>query len=290
MLAFRRLDVIVAEVGYAPNRNSRVLVSWELVTQHSGLELVSFSVERSMSPAFADGEINLVASDIVGEPGRMIYEYVDITANLFSFWRLYFYRIRADTPDGIVYSQVRTWESNPRPHELAIIERHDYVLRFLQGKPSFIFVERTADAGRCICWNPTAGRSADSRCTLCLGTGRQRPYFAPIPLFIDYNPDEKLIQMSEFGKREIKQKDCWFSAFPIVKPGDIVYEIMAGNLWRINRVNTIQPMGTTVQQICRLGAIDRGEVEYRRLTQQVGADMLQDLVREWELVKAERMF
>jgi len=290
MLGFHRLDVIIAQPGVPPSGNARVLVCWDIVTQHSGLEDTVFHVERSLSPQFSAGEYEVVASDIPATPGLFSYEFVDITPNLLSWWRKYFYRIRASTPDGEVISEIRPWETNPRPHELAIIERHDFVLRYLQGTPSFVFVERTTASAKCSCYDATAGRPTSSRCTLCLGTGRQRPYFAPIPTPVDYNPDEQLVQLSGFGEMQPKEKDCWFSAYPQVKPGDLIYEVMPATLWRISLVKTIQPMGTTIQHICRLVAIRRDEVEYSRLVQQIPESELRQVVQEWEKVKEERLF
>lgn len=290
MLQFERLDIIIATVG-SPVDNANVMVCWELVTQHSGLDQTTFSIERSLSPQFSDGEIDEIASDIDGVSGELVYTYTDITPNLINWWRMYFYRVRAETPEGTFYSEVRTWETSPRPHELAIIERHDFVLRFLQGAPSFAFIERTADSAKCSeCYDFTAGRVKRSDCKTCLGTGRQRPYLEPIKFFADYNPDEKLTQIASFGEMQQKEKDCWFSAYPQLKPGDIIYEVQPAILWRIVRMSTVQPQGTSIQHICRLGAIGRDEIEYQRLVQQISPNTLKEIVREWEEIKQERMF
>jgi len=290
MLAFERLDVIIASVG-GPDTNANVMVCWELVTQHSGLDETSFSIERSLSPAFADGEVDEIEVGIPGAAGQLVYSFTDLTPNLINWWRLYYYRIKADTPDGVIYSDAKTWETSPRPHELAIIERHDFVLRYLQGTPSFAFIERTADSAKCpSCYDPTAGRVTRSNCQLCLGTGRQRPYFEPIKFFVDYNPDERLTQIASFGEMQSKEKDCWFSAFPQLKPGDIIYEVMQAVLWRIVRVTTIQPMGTTIQHVARITAIGRDEVEYTRLVHEISQETLKEVVQEWESIKQERMF
>ena len=290
MLKFERLDVIIATVG-GPDANANVILCWELVTQHSGLDQTKFSIERSLSPQFSDGEIDQLVTGIAGAAGQLVYEYSDITANLINWWRMYFYRIKAETPEGTVYSEVRTWETSPRPHELAIIERHDFILKFLQGAPSFAFIERTAESAKCPeCYDMTAGRVRRSDCRVCLGTGRQRPYLTPIPFFADYNPDEKLTQIASFGEMQQKEKDCWFSAYPRLKPGDVIYEVMTAVLWRIVRISTVQPQGTSIQHIARLGAIGRDEVEYQRLVQQISKETLQEIVREWEEIKQERMF
>ncbi len=290
MLAFRRLDIIVAHPGSPPDGDSSVLVCWELVGQHSGLDLVSFRIERSLSPKFTDDEFTEIASKILATPGLLVYEFDDVTPNLFNWWRRYYYRIVASTPDGEITSEARTWETNPRPHELAIIERHDFVLKYLQGMPAFAFVERTTESAPCVCFNRTTGRSNDSRCTLCLGSGRQRPFFDPIPFFVDFNPDEKLVSISNLGERQPKEKDCWFSAYPQIKPADIIYEVMPAILWRVASVHTIQPQGTTIQHVCRLSAISLNDVEYQRLPQRISQETLLAVVREWERVKAERLF
>lgn len=290
MLAFRRLDVIVAQPGWAPDGNAILMVCWELVTQHHGLEDVTFRVERSLSPQFTANEFVEVAAGLPGVAQQLVYEFDDITPNIISWWRKYYYRVVATTPAGEVTSETRTWETSPRPHELAIIERHDFVLRYIQGAPAFVFVERTTDSARCPCWNVTTGRQTTSTCMLCLNTGRQHPFFEPIPTYVDFNPDEKLVAITNFNEVQQKSKDCWSSAFPQVKPGDIVYEVMPAALWRVDQVHTIQPQGTTIQHVCRLGVIGRDQIEYRVLVQRIQPETLRRLVQEWERLKAERMF
>ena len=290
MLAYRRIDIIIVSAGSTPAAASRVLVCWELVTQHSGLDHATFSIERSLSPGFADDEYDVIVSGIQGAPGTLLYEYVDVTPNLMSLLRNYYYRIRATTAEGEILSETRTWETKPRPHEAEIIRRHDFVLQYMQGVPSFVFIERTADSQPCVCFDRTAGRPRVSNCSICLGTGRYRPFFSPIPLYVDYNPDQNMVNISNFGELQPNEKDCWFSAYPPAKPGDVLYEVVGGILWRIVSINTIQPMKTTVQHICRLMAITRDKVEYTVLPQQIPEATIRGVVQEWERIKEERMF
>lgn len=290
MLAFRRVDVIIAHPGVA-GENALLLVVWEFARQDSALGQATFRVERSESQQFSAGEFVELVRNVPSTTGVLVYEFDDITANLSNFYRQYWYRVVATTGGGEIVSEPRTWQTMPRTHELAIIERHDFVLKYLQGKPSFAFIERTTESVRCgACFDLTTQRSTDSRCTLCLGTGRQRPYFEPIPLWIDYNPDEKLVSISNFGEMQPKQKDCWFSAFPQIKPRDVLYEVLSSSLWRVVSVHPIQPQGTTIQHLCRLSAIDPESVEYERMPQRIAPDALRALVQEWERIKEERLF
>jgi hypothetical protein len=49
-------------------------------------------------------------------------------------------------------------------------------------------------------------------------------------------------------------------------------------------------MGTTIQHVARLSALERNEIEYQRLVQRIAPETLQALVQEWEDIKQERMF
>jgi hypothetical protein len=152
-------------------------------------------------------------------------------------------------------------------------------------------VERTADAPHCpSCWNPTTQRITSSNCTLCLGTGRERPYFDPIPFYPDYNPTNDIVQIATIGEMQSNLKVCWSSAYPYLKPGDLIYQVMPATLWRIEKIKRIQPQGSTLQHINTIQALDYTNVEYRRLVEMIDQNTLFTVVREWEMTKAEREF
>lgn len=289
-VSFTRMDVIIADLGTAPARPSRVLIAWELVRTYNGLPEVTFVVERSQSPAFPENEVDQIDT-VDGQAGLLVYSAADGTACLINVWRRYFYRVRAQSP-GLpdVVSIAKTWETSPRLHELAIIEGHDFLLRYYTGTPAFAFIERTADAPPCRCFDRTTGRSTQSDCLLCLNTGKQRPFFDPIPLFVDFNPDQKITQITTFGESQPNAKACWFSAYPILKPADLLYEVGTTKLWRIATMEASQPQGTTLQQIATLTMVDFTNVEYRSLVQQIADDELLSIVQEWESIKGEREF
>lgn len=289
-IEFHRVDIIIAAMGEAPATPANVIVCWELARVHSGLGDVEFQVERCLSPKFDEGQFSVLVDGMVGIPGQLIYSFIDITPNLFSQWRRYFYRIRAVSGSSTFLSKPKTWETDPRTHELAIIEDHDRLLKYFVGSPAFAFIERTTESSQCICYDRTSGRPRSSNCKLCLGTGRQKPYFEPIPMFVDFNPASKVIKITPAGEMEPHAKSCWTSAFPLLKPGDIIYEVGPATLWRINAVDSIRPQGTTIQQMLTLGAIDNNEVEYGGLLPQIPDATLLGLVREWEEIKRERMF
>lgn len=290
--AFRRLDVIIAQPGSPPADTARVVVCWEVVPVLFAFEQTRFTVERSLSPAFSDVETEVIAGDIQAVAGQFVYSYVDITPSLINHWRHYSYRVRATYAPDTTVSEVRTWEKAPRVYELAIIERHDLLLHYETGAPTCAFIERTVGSAPCSqCFDRTAGRSTDSHCLRCLGTGRERPYFDPISLWVDYNPGAHLVQIAALGEVQTKQRTCWFSAYPILKPGDILYQVGSGDLYRIARIGpNAEPQGVTILQVAALDALERSAVEYRGLPQRIADVELLSVMAEWERVRQERRF
>jgi hypothetical protein len=289
---FRRLDVILTQPGSPPAETARVLVCWEIVPIHTGLEQSVFAVERSLSPSFPASDTETLVDGIAARAGQYVYSYVDVTPSLINHWRRYFYRVRATYAPDTTRSEPRSWEKAPRIYELAIIERHDLLLHFETGAPTYAFVERTAGAAPCSeCYDRTAARPTKSGCLHCLGTGRERPYFEPILLWVDYNPGAHLIQIASLGEVQTKQRTCWFSAYPVLKPGDILYQIGAGDLYRIARIGpNAEPQGVTILQVAALDALEHSAVEYRGLPRTIPQDELLGVVAEWERIREERRF
>lgn len=292
LVEFKRLDVMVAQLGSPPAETARVIVCWEIVPIHNHPENIVFKVERSQSPAFAADETYLVQDKIQAVSGQLVYSLVDVVPSLINLWRKYFYRITATYGPDVTVSLVHTWEKSPKIYELAIIERHDYLLQFCTGSPTFAFIERTADSARCReCWDPVTQRPGKSQCLRCLGTGRERPYFEPIQMWVDYNPSANITQIASFGEVQKNSRSCWFSAYPVLKPGDILYQAGAGDLYRISRIGpNSAPQDVTILQVALLEELDHKDVQYRGLPQQIPPQELLDLMAEWEAVRQERMF
>lgn len=289
---FKRVDVMIAQSGSPPAINSAVIVCWEIVPIHTGAGLIRFQLERSLSPAFVADETDVVAENIPGADGQSTYVYVDVVPSLINWWRMYFYRIRATYTPDVTYSNPRTWEKSPKTYELAIIERHDFLLSEITGTPTFVFIERTADSAPCLeCWDKTAGRTTKASCERCLGTGKERPFFDPILIWVDYNPGLHIIQMASFGEIQAKQRTCWTSAYPILKPGDVLYTCGAGDLYRIAKIGpNAAPQDVTLMQVATLEGIDRSNVEHRGLPQRIDQQVLLDIMQAWDVTRQRRMF
>jgi hypothetical protein len=221
----------------------------------------------------------------------VVYETMDCTAALINFWRHYFYRVIATGPDAEhVVSEVKTYETSPTVPEEEIISRNLLLHESYTGVPCFAFIERTAEAPPCHCVDPTTYRTRVSDCLTCLGTGKQRPYFQPIQVFVDWNPPAKMVQIAQFGEMQPGQVDVWWGAFPLLKPRDVFLEVVSGELYRIVMLHPVRPQRTTIQQVARLEQINRSDVEYRSPLFKVDPAVSKQLIAVFDHKKHERRF
>jgi hypothetical protein len=274
----------------SPGIPPQVLVTWTVEPIRTGATGVLFHVERSQSPDFSDADaIEEITTAIPGVAGQTVYEYLDITVNMQSFWRRWYYRIRAeDTGSSKEFnSDTKTWESSPKVFELEIIARHDFILRRDTGTPCFALVERTAGGDHCqVCYNASLNRSTKSSCTECFGTGRERPFFQPILTFIDFNPPAKITQIQQ-REDDKGQTTVWWSAFPQLKPRDVLVEVLSGERWRVVSVNPVGEARTSIQHFGTLERISQRDIEHRI---SIPESTQRQAVNDLEEMKAERRF
>ncbi len=288
---FKRFDAIVFGVG-GHVLPPQIVLPWEIEPVRSKLADVRFTVERCQSPAFDSDEITVIEAGIPGVVGTYIYETIDVTAKLQSLWRRYYYRVKAEGPDvELVYSEVKTWEADPKVYEREIMDRHQLLLEGETGVPCFAIIQRSADAPKCSeCWDAVTHRTRVQDCPSCLNTGRQRPYFQPIQMVADFNPDAKLVQIAQFGEIHVGQTDVWWGGYPQLKPRDVILEVLSGRIWRVVNIRPIMPQRTIIQHVARLEAVNPSDVEYRSPVMQIDPALRRSLVAKFEASKKERRF
>lgn len=286
---FAQFDVIVVQIG-SPGIPPRTLISWTIEPIRTGATDVLFHVERSQSQDFTDVDAaEEITTALPGVTGQTVYEYLDITTNMQSFWRRWYYRIRVeDTSNAKEYlSDVKTWESDPKVFETEIIARHDWLLRYETGTPCFALIERTAGKDHCqVCYNASLGRTCVSGCTECYGTGRERPFFVPILTYVDFNPPAEATAISQF-ELQSGQANIWWSAFPQLKPRDILVEVLSGKRWRMVRLNPVGDVRTIIHNFGTIEEIKPRDVEYQIA---IPEDIQRTAVNELDTMKCERRF
>lgn len=274
-LQFKSMEVRV--LSYRPE--PRILVSWELNPTTQNLKNLFFFIDRGESPS------NLVPINQTPIPYNALYEYVDMTGKMRDLEKFYYYQIRAvefnpahTVPLQTFKSKILTWEGELDITASYIIEEHIFAYEEVFGMPTLIF-KKKREGTRCpVCFDTVLKRVTKSNCTTCLGTGFVGGYYSHIEAWMDFNPDPKVVSISEFGEKQPSQTDVSFTNYPLMHGGDIIVELSQSRYWRVENIRNTEKNRTTILQVMRLDEINRSDVEYEIVVpEEVRARMLAKL-------------
>lgn len=276
-IEFQDVDVQILSIRTLP----RIRISWSIKPTRQVLTNLKFFVDRGESPS----EMKQVNS--VGIPAYGVQEYIDGAVKLIDTEKVYYYQIRAveffnGTPVQTFTSGPYTWEGDPDLVAMYVIEEHLFKHEFVSGTPMLIY-KKLKEGPRCSeCWDKVLKRVTKSNCSTCHGTGfmggAEGGYYAPIPHWVDFNPDPKQVQIAEFGARQPRQTDIEFTNYPILVPGDMLVELTVNRFWRVSNARTTEKNRVTMLQICRLDEINRSDIEYEiKIPDDVRKEMLDKL-------------
>jgi hypothetical protein len=243
---------------------SRVLVKWEIEPSAQDLKDLYFYVDRGESPE----ELNQLQSMADGVPAHQLYEFVDFTANLTDLNKVYYYRVRAveffdGTPVQTFSSEPVTWDGNLDLVGLYVVEEHLFLHRWVSGVPTMIF-KRRLDGQYCPnCWDKILKRVTISNCTTCYGTGKLNGFYPPYEGWVDFEPDPKVVQVSEMGKRQVSQTDIQYTNYPLLTDGDLIVELNTNRYWKVSTVRYPEKNRTIMLQVARVDSVSPSDVEYR---------------------------
>lgn len=242
---------------------TRLLVKWCLAPTAQNLKNLRFFIDRGESPETLK-QINSPLGIAFNDP----YEYLDFTGLLRNTEKIYYYRIRAvefndagDTPLQTFQTEPFHWEGEPDLAAMYIIDEHLFAFRYVYGMPCVIFKKRT-EGGRCTeCWDTVLKRVTKSNCQTCYGTGFLNGYYPFIEAWMDFNPDPKVVAISEWGERQPSQTDVMFTNYPLMASGDLVVELESNRYWRVSNIRNTEKNRTTILQVMRLDEINRSDIE-----------------------------
>lgn len=281
-IRFKKVSVVVLSIEHI----SRVLVTWELEPTAQNLSNLKFFIERGESPS----EFSTLNHD--GVSSRAPFEYVDYTSNLIDTDKVYYYRVRAvefcngvQTQDFVSYSTTRDGDLDLVG--LYVVEEHLFAHRYVYGVPAMIF-KKIRDGVYCPeCWDKVLKRCTVSNCKTCFGTGRLHGYYPPIEVWMSFEPEPKVEQVVDWGRRQPSQTDVQFTNYPILSCDDLIVELKPNKLWKVSRVQYPEKNRTIMLQILRLDAVGQTDIEYKL---EVPEDRKRVLVAQLEEREKEREF
>jgi hypothetical protein len=195
-------------------------------------------------------------------------EYVDHTANVTDLDKIYYFRVRAvefqgATPVQTFTSPSTTWDGDLDLVGLYIVEEHLFAHRWVYGVPVMIYKKRRDGVYCPECWDDVLQRVAKSNCRTCYGTGRLDGFYAPIEAWMSLEPDPKMEQVVDWGKRQQGQTDIQFTNYPLLSVDDLIVELKPNKFWKVSIVRAPEKNRTVILQLCRLDAVNPSDVEYK---------------------------
>lgn len=257
-IQFESIAVTILSTGQIP----RILIKWRLEATSQNLSNLKFFVDRGESPT----EMHQLNASPIAAKG--LDEYVDRTANVTDLDKIYYFHVRAvefqgATPVQTFTSPSTTWDGDLDLVGLYIVEEHLFAHRWVYGVPVMIYKKRRDGVYCPECWDDVLQRVAKSNCRTCYGTGRLDGFYAPIEAWMSLEPDPKMEQVVDWGKRQQGQTDIQFTNYPLLSVDDIIVELKPNKFWKVSIVRAPEKNRTVILQLCRLDAVNPSDVEYK---------------------------
>jgi hypothetical protein len=257
-IQFESIAVTILSTGQIP----RILIKWKLEATSQNLSNLKFFVDRGESPT----EMHQLNASPIAAKG--LDEYVDHTANVTDLDKIYYFRVRAvefqgATPVQTFTSPSTTWDGDLDLVGLYIVEEHLFAHRWVYGVPVMVYKKRRDGVYCPECWDDVLQRVAKSNCRTCYGTGRLDGFYAPIEAWMSLEPDPKMEQVADWGKRQQGQTDIQFTNYPLLSVDDIIVELKPNKFWKVSIVRAPEKNRTVILQLCRLDAVNPSDIEYK---------------------------
>jgi len=159
--------------------------------------------------------------------------FFDEDVDLLNRWSVYYYKLDL-VSDGITqgYGVVRLEGVNDSIAAGLVKHRNTYLR--LAGIPVLVYPYLAAGQ-RCSCWDAVLRKSTVSDCGTCYGTGFLSGYYSPILTLAQVGVEAKQNQVGERIEQETIV-ELMMSNYPVLRPGDVVYEIDAGRRYKVQAV------------------------------------------------------
>lgn len=257
-IEFAEISVTVLSIEHI----SRVRVGWRLAKSAQNLSRLRFFIDRGESPSEMQ-QLNAEPLTIGDLP-----EYVDFTANLKDLNKIYYYRVRAveyegDTPVQTFTSKETTWDGDLDLVGIYVVDEHLFAMRWVFGVPAMVYKKRREGTYCPECWDQVLKRVTKSSCQTCYGTGRIGGFYPPIDVWMSFEPDPRVEQVTEWGKRQPTQTDIMFTNYPLLNNDDVILELKPNRFWKVSNVRGPEKNRTVMLQFARLDAINPSDVEQR---------------------------
>lgn len=244
-----------------------VHLQWGVEPEATDLDTVEVEVQRSESPSGPWTRLQVVDPEDV-------FAFTDRTVPWHPKNFEVYYRLRGvlrTSGEPVTDCLPFGFQGSLPLDAVEIIRQHHILLRGVNGHEPLtgikatVYKRRTFGARCRVCTDEATGRVVISQCRACGGTGfRGSGYYDPMPVYMNFQPSPKMLQISNLGKLEDNETVAFTTNFPIMYPGDLVVEPNEAH-WRVVHGDVTERKRVVVHQLLRLRQLDHNDVEYEVL-------------------------
>lgn len=256
-IKFERTSVMVYQYGPP----SLTVVSWEFEETVIPLSRYTINIYKGESST----ELSLEASGILAEA---FSTYEDRNARLLSPDRVYYYQVEAVNLNTGNKLRGKITDHSGEPDVIGdyVVTEHNFLFQQVIGLPCYVYKKQTQGTARCTnCWDDILQRVTKSKCTLCHGTGFVGSgiggYYNPSYTWIDFSQDIKTQSVNQWGPTKEKQSDLFMSNYPRLSNGDLIIELISGDVWKVFMVRETERRRCPMLQIVRADEMTRDSIE-----------------------------
>jgi hypothetical protein len=268
-----------------------------------------FYIDRSSSPdqivgkqdVDIDGNLQVGAAGPASESRPMeqihktpisaldFYEYVDFTPVLKNLHASVYYRIRCRriSTGEEIETLPFTWKGTLDLLGLYVVDEQEFLLKDAIGEPCLIYLRRRGGVPCTKCFDPVQKKRLISNCKVCYGTNWEGGFYPPISSYAAVGSAAKATTIQEWGENQPGQTSMQFTNYPLLRPGDLVREVVENRLWRIAQVQEVEKRVTPMMQFGQLVEINPGDVEYSFPLDEA---LVRKLLEEFEDIQNKREF
>jgi len=231
-------------------------VFWDVHDTAEDVLDYTFQVLRSEAPAGPWEELSPEMSDQ--------YVFVDNKVKVGNIYRQWHYIVRVKHNITGEVNDFGPVDKAPEPDLVAVELRKHLNLLFMEfaGRQCWLLPARTFGQRCADCWNPRLQKQTRSGCRTCYDTSFVRGYHRPIEIWIQFDPIPKDEQPSNQGRLQQSSTTAKMSAFPPLKPDDLIIE-PENQRWVVRTVSTTQQGRAPVLQNIGLHLVPTTDMEYR---------------------------
>lgn len=236
---------------------------WELEDTHENIQRWDFHILRSIDGP--GGPFSIIAG-----PFYNTNAFRDTEVNQLHNWRTYFYKVRATNKDTDATVEVGPayLEAPPDLITFELRRRFELTMQELGGRRVLVFPAFTSGFRCPSCYDlgsnnrgRSIGRQKTQNCPTCFDTTFAGGFGSPVLAWVQIDPAASDVQRSDTTERAQQDTTFRLSAFPPLKPKDMIVEV-ENVRWQVERIASTQKLRSVVHQEPIIHRIPRSDIRY----------------------------